>query len=105
MRSEYLQRQASPARQTGHRSGRDQNALVRMYNRSMRILLLNLYYPPDTAATAKMPETGGNALARENEATLLSGRPSDDHVQRRARPMFLAEGTQNVRIVRVAWRD
>src|SRR5467141_1246965 len=101
MPSEYLQRPANPARQTGQRSGRDQNAMVRVYNRSMRILLLNLYYPPDTSATAKMAETVVNALAQENEVTILCGRPSYDPTERRAWRLFQAEVHGNIRIVRV----
>lgn len=84
---------------------RDENAVVRMYNRSMRILLLNLYYPPDTSATAKMAETVVNALARENEVTILCGRPSYDPAERRAWQLFRTEETKNVRIVRVGSTD
>jgi len=76
-----------------------------MYNRSMRILLLNLYYPPDTSATAKMAETVVNALARENEVTILCGRPSYDPAERRAWQLFRTEETKNVRIVRVGSTD
>jgi colanic acid biosynthesis glycosyl transferase WcaI len=75
--------------------------VVRMYNRSMRILLLNLYYPPDTSATAKMAETVVNALARENAVTILCGRPSYDPMERRAWRLFQVEENGNVRIVRV----
>jgi colanic acid biosynthesis glycosyl transferase WcaI len=72
-----------------------------MYNQAMRILLLNLYYPPDTSATAKMAETVVNALTRENEVTILCGRPSYDPTERRAWRLFQAEEKKNVRIVRV----
>jgi putative colanic acid biosynthesis glycosyltransferase WcaI len=67
----------------------------------MRILLLNLYYPPDTSATAKMAETVVNALARENAVTILCGRPSYDPIERRAWRLFQTEENGNVRIVRV----
>src|SRR4029077_16716232 len=67
----------------------------------MRILLLILYYPPDTSATAKMAETVVHALARENEVTILCGRASDDPTERRAWRLFQAEEKKNVRIVRV----
>jgi colanic acid biosynthesis glycosyl transferase WcaI len=67
----------------------------------MKILLLNLYYPPDTSATAKMAETVVNALARENAVTILCGRPSYDPIERRAWRLFQTEETGNVRIVRV----
>jgi len=71
----------------------------------MRILLLNLYYPPDTSATAKMAETVVNALARENAVTILCGRPSYDPAERRAWQLFRTEETKNVRIVRVGSTD
>jgi glycosyltransferase involved in cell wall biosynthesis len=76
-----------------------------VYNRSMRILLLNLYYPPDTSATAKMAETVVNALARENEVTILCGRPSYDPAERRAWRLFRTEETRNARIVCVGSTD
>jgi colanic acid biosynthesis glycosyl transferase WcaI len=76
-----------------------------MYNRSMRILLLNLYYPPDTSATAKMAATVVHALARENEVTILCGRPSYDPAERRAWQLFRTEETKNVRIVRAGSTD
>jgi len=67
----------------------------------MRILLLNLYYPPDTSATAKMAETVVNALAQEHEVTVLCGRPSYDPTERRAWRLYRTEVHGNVRIVRV----
>lgn len=67
----------------------------------MRILLLNLYYPPDTSATAKMAETVVNALARQNEVTVLCGRPSYDPTSRRPWRLYQTEERKNVRIVRV----
>ncbi len=42
----------------------------------MRILLLNQYFPPDTAATAKMAAAVADALAQGHEVTVLCGRPS-----------------------------
>src|SRR6266702_3012638 len=71
----------------------------------MKILLLNLYYPPDTSATAKMAETVVHALARENEVIILCGRPSYDPAERRAWQFFRTEETKNVRIVRVGSTD
>jgi glycosyltransferase involved in cell wall biosynthesis len=71
----------------------------------MRILLLNLYYPPDTSATAKMAETVVRALARENEVTILCGRPSYDPADRRAWRLFQTEEKRNVRVVRVGSTD
>jgi colanic acid biosynthesis glycosyl transferase WcaI len=74
----------------------------------MKILLLNLYYPPDTSATAKMAETVVSALARENEVTILCGRPSYDPSERRGWRLFQTEtiATQeSVRIVRIGSTD
>lgn len=71
----------------------------------MRILLLNLYYPPDTSATAKMAETVVKALAPENEVTILCGRPSYDPSERRAWRLFQTEQQGNVRIIRVGSTD
>jgi hypothetical protein len=67
----------------------------------MRILLLNLYYPPDTSATAKMAETVVDALARDNQVTILCGRPSYDPAERRPWRLYQTEEKKNVRIVRV----
>jgi colanic acid biosynthesis glycosyl transferase WcaI len=71
----------------------------------MRILLLNLYYPPDTSATAKMAETVVHALARENEVSVLCGRPSYDPTERRAWRLFQTEEKGKVRVVRVGSTD
>jgi len=54
-----------------------------VYNLAVRILLLNLYYPPDTSATAKMAEAVVQVLADQNEVTILCGRPSYDQSERR----------------------
>jgi colanic acid biosynthesis glycosyl transferase WcaI len=67
----------------------------------MRILLLNLYFPPDTSATAKMAEIVVRALARENRVTVLCGRPSYDPIERRPWRLFQTEEKQHVRVVRV----
>jgi glycosyltransferase involved in cell wall biosynthesis len=71
----------------------------------MRILLLNLYYPPDTSATAKMADTVVNALAKNNQVTVLCGRPSYDPSERRSWRLFQTEEKQNVQIVRVGSTD
>jgi len=49
----------------------------------MRILFLNLYFPPDTSATAKSAESMVHALAQNHEVTVLCGRPSYDPTERR----------------------
>ena len=76
-----------------------------MYNLSVRILLLNLYYPPDTSATAKMAETVVNVLAKNNDVTILCGRPSYDPTEGRPWRLFQTEGTANRQVVRVGSTD
>lgn len=49
----------------------------------MRILFLNLYFPPDTSATAKSADAIAHALAETHQITVLCGRPSYDPTQRR----------------------
>lgn len=49
-----------------------------MNSHSLHILLLNQYYPPDTAATAKMAQLVAEALAERHRVTVLAGRPSYD---------------------------
>ncbi len=44
----------------------------------MRILLINQYYPPDTAATAHMAQEVAEVLAERHEVVVLAGRPSYD---------------------------
>jgi colanic acid biosynthesis glycosyl transferase WcaI len=48
----------------------------------MRILLLNEYFPPDTAATAHMAALVVDALAECHQVTVLCGRPSYDPSER-----------------------
>jgi len=57
----------------------------------MRILFLNLYFPPDTSATAKSAESMVHALARTNEVTVLCGRPSYDPTERRPWKLWQTE--------------
>lgn len=74
----------------------------------MKILLLNLYYPPDTSATAKMARTVVEALSAEHDVTVLCGRPSYDPSERRAWRLRRAERTAaqpRVRILRVGSTD
>jgi glycosyltransferase involved in cell wall biosynthesis len=75
--------------------------LIGVYNLGMRVLLLNLYYPPDTSATAKMAETIVNELAKNNQVIVLCGRPSYDPSERRAWRLYQTEDKPNVQIVRV----
>ncbi len=53
----------------------------------MRILLLNEYFPPDTAATAHMAAAVVDALAERHQVTVLCGRPSYDPSERH--PFYL----------------
>ena len=76
-----------------------------VYNLRVRILLLNLYYPPDTSATAKMAETVVKVLAAENQVTILCGRPSYDPVTRRAWRLYRTEPSGQIRVVRVGSTD
>jgi colanic acid biosynthesis glycosyl transferase WcaI len=57
----------------------------------MRILLLNLYFPPDTSATAKVAESMVRALAQTHEVTVLCGRPSYDPTERRPWKLWKTE--------------
>lgn len=76
-----------------------------MYNSGVRVLLLNLYYPPDTSATAKMAQTAVEALAARHEVTVVCGRPSYDPTERRAWHLWQTEQCGNVRIIRVGSTD
>ncbi len=71
----------------------------------MRILLLNLYYPPDTSATAKIAETVVTQLAQQHHVTVLCGRPSYDPSERRSWKLWQTERQGNVEIVRVGSTD
>jgi glycosyltransferase involved in cell wall biosynthesis len=76
-----------------------------VYNLAVRILLLNLYYPPDTSATAKMAEAVVEVLARNNEVTILCGRPSYDPSARRPWRLYQTERSGRVRVIRVGSTD
>src|SRR5690349_7606525 len=71
----------------------------------MKILVLNLYYPPDTSATAKMAETVARALAEQHDVTVLCGRPSYDPAERRDWQIWRTERYGNVTIIRVGSTD
>ena len=62
-----------------------------LYNLPMRILFLNLYFPPDTSATAKSAEFMVQALAQTQEVTVLCGRPSYDPTERRSWKLWQTE--------------
>ena len=71
----------------------------------MKILLLNLYYPPDTSATAKMAHTVVDALSTRHSVTVLCGRPSYDPTERRAWRLYRTELAGPVRIIRTGSTD
>jgi len=66
----------------------------------LRILLLNLYYPPDTSATAKMAQTVVDAICVHHRLTVLCGRPSYDPIERRPWRVYQTEKAGLVRIIR-----
>jgi putative colanic acid biosynthesis glycosyltransferase WcaI len=76
-----------------------------LYNPLVRVLLLNLYYPPDTSATAKMVQIAAEALAAGNEVTVLCGRPSYDPSERRPWRLYQTEGAGKIRVIRVGSTD
>jgi colanic acid biosynthesis glycosyl transferase WcaI len=63
----------------------------------MRILFLNLYFPPDTSATAKSAESMVHAHAQTHEVTVLCGRPSYDPTERRPWKLWQTERISNKR--------
>jgi colanic acid biosynthesis glycosyl transferase WcaI len=71
----------------------------------VRILLLNLYYPPDTSATAKMAQTVTDALLQSHDVTVLSGRPSYDPTERRPWRLYQTEMVGRVRVIRCGSTD
>ncbi len=71
----------------------------------MRVLLLNLYYPPDTSATAKMAQTVADALAEKHDVTVLCGRPSYDPAERRPWRLYQSENCRRARIIRAGSTD
>jgi colanic acid biosynthesis glycosyl transferase WcaI len=71
----------------------------------MKILVLNLYYPPDTSATAKMAAAFVEPLAAKHQVTLICGRPSYDPTELRAWRLWPSEQLRGVTVVRVGSTD
>jgi len=71
----------------------------------VRILLLNLYYPPDTSATAKMAQSVVDAVSISHNVTVLCGRPSYDPTERRAWRPYQAEIAGRARIIHAGSTD
>jgi len=71
----------------------------------VRVLLLNLYFPPDTSATAKMARSVVDALSIAHNVTVLCGRPSYDPAERRAWRPYRTEFAGRTRIIRAGSTD
>ena len=71
----------------------------------MRILLLNLYYAPDTSATAKMAATVVGALSARHDVTVLCGRPSYDPAERQPWRLWRTERAGCATIIRAGSTD
>src|SRR5713226_7329559 len=67
----------------------------------LRILLLNQYFPPDTAATAKMAALVAETLASRHRLTVLAGRPSYDPSERHPHYLLRREVRGNFVVERV----
>src|ERR1700685_227935 len=101
-------RHSPQIRRGGARQPRSQGRVtnrVSLYNLPVRILLLNLYYPPDTSATAKMAAAFVGPLAVKHQVTVLCGRPSYDPTERRPWRFWQTEQSGSVRIIRVGSTD
>ncbi len=67
----------------------------------MRLLLLNQYYPPDTAATATMAQRVARALSARHQVTVVAGRPSYDPHERHGWYLRRRFTDADVQVVRV----
>jgi colanic acid biosynthesis glycosyl transferase WcaI len=82
-----------------------------LYNLAVRILLLNLYFPPDTSATAKMAQTVVDALSLAHDVTVVCGRPSYEPTERRGWRLWQTETPSTspdhpaVKIIRIGSTD
>jgi colanic acid biosynthesis glycosyl transferase WcaI len=76
-----------------------------LYNLGVRVLLLNLYYPPDTSATAKVAAAFVEPLAAKHDVSIVCGRPSYDPTERRFWRLWQQERANNVRVIRVGSTD
>jgi colanic acid biosynthesis glycosyl transferase WcaI len=69
--------------------------------RPLHVLLLNEYFPPDTAATAKNAALVADAIAERHYVTVLAGRPSYDPTERHPAYLWRRERLGNLTIERV----
>ena len=65
--------------------------------RPLHVLLLNQYFPPDTAATANNAVLVARALAARHRVTVLAGRPSYDPVERH--PFYFLRGQREGNLI------
>jgi colanic acid biosynthesis glycosyl transferase WcaI len=70
-------------------------------DRSVHVLLLNEYFPPDTSATAKLAAQFIEPLAERHRVTVLCGRPSYDPTERHPPYLLRREVRGNLVIERV----
>ena len=71
---------------------------------------MNMYYPPDTSATAKVAQSMVEALSGKHEVTVVCGRPSYDPTEKRSWKLWRTEGREagtgrEVKIIRVGSTD
>ena len=71
----------------------------------MKILVLNLYYPPDTSATAKIAAAFLEPVAAKHEVTLICGRPSYDPTEKCPWRLWQSERLRGVTVIRVGSTD
>jgi len=69
--------------------------------RTLHVLLLNEYFPPDTAATAKNAALVAEALAERHYVTVLAGRPSYDPLEHHRPYLLRSQREGNLMIERV----
>ena len=67
----------------------------------MRIAILNVYYPPDSSATAAVLADVAEALAKDHQVIVLAGRPSYAPVERHPLYLWRRENVNGVTVERV----
>lgn len=67
----------------------------------MKILLLNLYFPPDTSATAKIAHALVETISIDHRVTVVCGRPSYDPSEHRSWRLVQTETVGLARVIRV----
>jgi colanic acid biosynthesis glycosyl transferase WcaI len=67
----------------------------------VRVLLINQYYPPDTAATATVAEDMARSLAERGDVTVLAGRPSYAPTEEHGYYLTRSETQNGVNVERV----